>query len=208
MDCHGLKKASLENLKLYMDKTSIPDMENFILSNEFHHLDKDLRKAILRNRKDRLNRQFVFSKENVAQILRVNERLKEVMKSLRDETLRIKGDLDDMIQGGKTYYKDYNIESRIAISPDEEDFPLLAKLCGWATCYWCIALSEEKVSKEDDLLLEKLNWDIELLEPLKDCGARICYATHSIFVDDTVLSLQDMIQIKNEDIYYGEEIYL
>ena len=30
----------------------------------------------------------------------------------------------------------------------------------------------------------------------------------NIFVDDTVLSLQDMIQIKNEDIYYGEEIYL
>lgn len=208
MDLYELKKASLGNMELYLDKTPIPDMEDFILSKAFFHLSDDLKKAVLGNRQKRQNRQFVFSKENVKQILRVNERLRAVMESLRDEVFKIKDDQDAMIKSGKTYYNNYDIDGYIAMATDDDGNPLLAKLCEWATCPWHISLDEHMALENDDLLLEKLNWDVGLLAPLKDCGSRICYATHSILVDGSVLSLQDMVRIKDEDIYYGEEINL
>lgn len=198
-----------------LEKCSIAELENLILEKKKVVRPNNPWRNALWERRHQLNRSFDFNdKENIDHILRINQALLRAMHDVYDKVAHIKQDFDRLIADGELVYKDYEIEGQIyfQIDWDEEmsrDRQLLDILTSEANACWSVRASDG-MEMEDriDCMLDNLNWDIELLLPIRKWGIHICYAMHAFFVDDSVLSLEDLKHLKENDIYTEVKIYL
>lgn len=190
-------------MKQNLETHSLEELEKLIL--DPYIKNEELKHKILFRRQALLNEQFDFIK-NRKHIERVNNVLLQKMNELYDKMKLVKEDLDERIASGRDIYKNYHLEGRLyfEIYDGEELSPeryMLSKLCEEAKCHWCIHNdSGEEMQTRTESFLDELNWDIEIFKPIQDWRLHICYATHAIFSDDFVLSLQDMALLEEKDI--------
>ncbi|WP_294470775.1 hypothetical protein [uncultured Bacteroides sp.] len=192
-----------------IENYTIQELEALILAPNIK--DKEFKREILCRRQALLNEQFDFA-ANREHIERVNNILLRKMNELYDKMRLVKHDLDEQITFGKELYKDYNCSGEIYFEVNDDgklshERRVLLKLCNEARCHWCIYNDSEKEMQErTEYFLDELNWDIEVFKPIQEWRLHICYATHAIFADDFVLSLQDMVYLEEGDIYTKIEI--
>lgn len=186
-----------------IEKYNVEELEALILD---YIKDKKIRHEVLWRRQYLLNKRFDFI-QNRKHIERVNNILLLKMNELYDKVKAVKEDLDTQITSGKNVYKDYHLTGEFYFEVNDEDGlsreeNLLSKLCDEAKCHWTIENDwGMELHNRTDCFLDTLNWDMEVLNPILEWRLHICYATHAIFVDGDVLSLQDMILLKEEDIH-------
>ena len=198
-----------------MEQYALEELEAIILGEKFPR-DEAKQKEAMRQRKYLLDKIFDFqSEENREHIQRINTGLLHAMHELYDKVAYVKRDLDKRIAEGEHIYKDYALEGKIYWQIDIDNVELTRErklldiLTSHAHSYWEVNASDgTEMENRVDCLSENLNWDIELFHPMRQWGVHICYATHTFFVDDDVLSLQDMKLLQAEDIYTQVMIYL
>jgi hypothetical protein len=78
---------------------------------------------ILRIRQEKLNREFVFTPENIQKILCLDRWIMDCFEKLKEEALKILPDLDKRIENKDLFLHDYEVEVKVIPSilfPDEE----------------------------------------------------------------------------------------
>ncbi len=185
----------------------IEELEKIIRASEFSKLSKRERVDILFERKLLLNKSFEFNRSQTLKIREINKILWQKMNEVYENVKAIKEDLDALIKSGKTLYKDYFIEGKICIDSTTTDSAILFAISRYINYFWTVnAYEKEEMPSHSKALRASDNWNIETFQCIKN--DYIYYATHAIFVDDTVLSLKDMINLKETDIEVYTEIYI
>jgi hypothetical protein len=80
-------------------------------------------KRILSVRREKLNAEFVFTPENIAKILRLNQQLMDGMEKLRKEGEKIVRNLEERVKNNDPFLHDYEINATISPlikEPDED----------------------------------------------------------------------------------------
>lgn len=194
----------MKNKNLNFEKFSLKELEELILDEHFRHKEKKVKSQILFERCTRLNREFQFTYENIKEIERINNRLIVLMHETYNKVAKIKYSLDEQIAKGNSVFATYTIEGNIhfEIGVEDKDLPvrkIIDRITLISNSAWSVIANDgEKLRDRTEVMLDYLNWNIEILSPMKQ--TYICYATHVFFCDENKLSLSDMINIRDEEI--------
>ena len=172
-----------------------------------HHLDLQLRA-----RKVLANARFEHSKENIGKLLLLNKRLHELQDECAKITFDMYKDLTELMAKGKSYYKDFDIETCI-VYESEENWE--GEVAGLYDSYDRANRFEVSISdapgkeladyKELNEWHEELSWNIEGLDLPEFKDEYICYAMHKFFADGSY-SLEDAMRMKPEDFHIYTKI--
>jgi hypothetical protein len=190
-----------------MKENSISELEQLILSAK----PPIVRKAV-KDRKYMLNNEFWFTDESIRHILTFNDALFAQMHELYQHVLEIKTDLDLLILQGRHVYENYSILAELYLQASDEfheNYPILGKVIEESKMNWCISANcKGSLDSREVCCMEDLNWNIEQLSFFKEYNHYICYATHSLFVDDESIALVDIQYLTPEMIQSNIEIHL
>ena len=168
---------------------------------------KEKDEAIVRmnNRKKKQNDKFIWSPENVAKIIRLNDRLWALMQEADRIGKSIYNDIQKLIDEGKNYYdKDFNVEVSIhydveMMEDHDDDIALYDSVKSWTGQNGFDLMNDNHNGKP-------LNWNInEFNRPELD-GHYICYMMHWYF-HEGLYSLQDAVTMDPEKFYIYTTIY-
>lgn len=170
------------------------------------HSDEE-RREVMRERKYQLNKDFIFTDDTLKLFHALNGELLKKMHLAYDKIQRIKQDLDKLIDSGKVDYSEYLISGDVELICNTT--PLIDKLTLESKTYWRVSANEgHAMSNRNDSLLLDVNWDYEMFRKkgLPTGNDYICFLTHTLFVDDCVLSLQDLTQLKEYEVVVNVDI--
>ena len=166
---------------------------------------KEKDEAIIRmyNRKKNQNDKFIWSPENVAKFIRLNDRLCTLMQEADHRGKAIYKDIQKLINEGKSYYsKDFYVEVAILYKgelAEDADKSTLKESVESCTCKNGFDL------KLHDKECEQFNKVYKLVHPeLK--GHYICYMMQRYFREG-LYSLQDAVTMDPEKFYIYTTIY-
>lgn len=190
---------------------NITELNSLIFDSGFEKIEASERAKILAKRKELLNKSFEWSDENIKKIEKINDRLLQAMNEAYSKVVAVKSDLNKLTSLGSHLFEYYFIAGGISIDAccnanDSYANKLLVKLTAYSPCRWQIIADVASMPDKDKCFFYDKNLDTEIFAPIKNKNVQICNATQSIFVDDNVLSLQDMTNLKEEDIFTNVEI--
>jgi len=84
-------------------------------------LVEDKIKLCLNERKERLNKDFTFTPENVNQIRQIVEKLKIATQKLLDKTIEINEQMRGMLQSSDSFLHEFSIEATLTVKWEETD---------------------------------------------------------------------------------------
>ena len=155
----------------------------------------------MRERREKQNEAFVWSPENIAKIIRLNDKLWALMQEADRIGKSIHEDIQKLIAEGKNYYdENTDVEVRIIYEGElaEED-PLWDSVESWTGMNGFDLMN-------DDHNGSPLNWNIcEFARPELD-GHYICYMMHWFF-HEGLYSLQDAVTMDPDEFHIYTRIY-
>lgn len=158
----------------------------------------------MRERQKKQNDAFIWSPENVAKIIRLNNKLWALMQDADRIGKSIYSDIKKLIEEGKSYYdKNFHVEVRIiyedVLAEGADEHTLWNSVESWTGMNGFDLMN-------DDHNGSSLNWNIcEFARPEFD-GHYICYMMHWFF-HEGLYSLQDAVTMDPEEFYIYTRIY-
>ena len=158
----------------------------------------------MRERQEKQNEAFIWSPENVAKIIRLNDKLWALMQEADRIGKSIHEDIQKLIAEGKDYY-DENTDVEVSIiyegglAEGAEEDPLWDSVESWHGNNGFDLMNE-------DLKGAPLKWNIcEFARPELD-GHYICYMMHWFF-HEGLYSLQDAVTMDPDEFHIYTRIY-
>lgn len=188
-----------------IDSLSISELENIIVS----YIEMDVREYAMKRRSSLINKNFDFSEANVLEILRVNDLLFDKMNEVYNQVLNFKTKIDNLIANGDGDWNDYFLEGSICIQTNDD--PLLESLsCNVSSLWWVNTRFEDQMKNRSECLMEDMNYDFELFNrpEIRCYNRKFCFLSHTLFVDNHILSLNEMVRLKEENIKCDIEILI
>ena len=158
----------------------------------------------MRERQKKQNDVFVWSPENVANIIRLNDKLWALMQEADRIGKSIYGDIQKLIEEGKNYYdKNFHVEVRIiyedVLAEGADEHTLWNSVESWTGMNGFDLMN-------DDHNGSPLNWNIcEFARPELD-GHYICYMMYCFF-HEGLYSLQDAVTMDPDEFHVYTRIY-
>lgn len=187
------------------EATDIESLEKIIL---ISHSYEELHDA-MRERNWQLNENFVFTDKTLGIFLALNDEFLQKMHDAYDKVQRIKLDFDQMIDSGKSDYTDYLISGEVELICKTN--PLIEKLTYESNNFFYVSANDfQAMTDRNEVLGLKINWDYEMFpkKGLTQDSHYICFLTHNLFVDNNVLSLQDLNQLDEYEVVVNINIDL
>ena len=75
----------------------------------------------LGDRQSKLNREFAWTDENFEKLARLDRRIRELAREIKENFARTQRDLDGLIANGRDIYKNYQVWARIEYDPNDHD---------------------------------------------------------------------------------------
>ena len=158
----------------------------------------------MRERQKKQNDAFVWSPENVAKIIRLNNKLWALMQEADRIGKSIYSDIQKLIEEGKSYYDKYfHVEVRIiyedVLAEGADEHTLWNFVESWTEMNGFDLMNDNHNGSS-------LNWNIcEFARPELD-GHYICYMMHWFF-HEGFYSLQDAVTMDPEEFHIYTRIY-
>lgn len=173
----------------------------------YHNADSDFVYNMLQDRYRTLNKNFEWSKDNIQKILEVNSWLWKCTNELKKELTEL-NNVFKLLSETDPKYKYYSIEGQIEYHGSEANdiatLELQKELSRRAAFhFWTLSLDENNSEIRDGIHEdEKLNWNFEVFRPNlteEQQKIKFHYFMHTIFVDDWIYSLEDLIRMQEKD---------
>lgn len=173
----------------------------------YHNADSDFVYNMLQDRYMALNENFEWNKDNIQKILEVNKWLWKYTDELKNELTELKSAFD-ILSKTDPKFKYYSIEGQIEYHGSEANdiatLELQKELSRRAAFhFWTLSLDENNSEIRDGIHEdEKLNWNFEVFRPNlteEQQKIKFHYFMHTVFVDDWIYSLEDLIRMQEKD---------
>lgn len=173
----------------------------------YHNADSDFIYNMLEDRCRTLNNSFKWNKKNIEKILKVNNWLWKCTDELKKELTELNNAFRFLSETDPSF-KYYSIEGQIEYhgseSTDIATLELQRELSRRAAFhFWTLSLDENNSEIRDYIHEdEKLNWNFEVFKSHlteEQQNIKFHYFMHTVFVDDNILSLEDLVRMREED---------
>ena len=185
----------------------VNELSGFSSCYPYHNADSDFTYNMLEDRCRTLNNSFKWNKKNIEQILKVNNWVWKCTDVLKKELTEL-NNLFKSLSETDSKYQYYSIEGQIEYhgskANDIATMELQRELSRRAAFhFWSLNLDENNSEIKDSIHEdEKLNWNFEVFKPhLSEEQQKIKfhYFMHTVFVDDNIFSLEDLVRMGEED---------
>ena len=173
----------------------------------YHNADSDFIFNMLEDRCRTLNNSFKWNKKNIEKILEVNNWLWKCTDELKKQLTELNNVFKSLSEKDSKFQY-YSIEGQIEYhgskANDIATMELQRELSRRAAFhFWSLSLDENTSEIRDSIHEdEKLNWNFEVFKPhLSEEQQKIKfhYFMHTVFVDDNIFSLEDLVRMGEED---------
>ena len=185
----------------------VNELSGFSSCYPYHNADSDFIYNMLEDRCRTLNNSFKWNKKNIEKILKVNNWLWKCTDVLKKELTELNNVFKSLSETDSKFQY-YSIEGQIEYhgskANDIATMELQRELSRRAAFhFWSLSL-DENTSEIRDCIHEdeKLNWNFEVFKPhLSEEQQKIKfhYFMHTVFVDDNIFSLEDLVRMREED---------
>jgi len=158
----------------------------------------------LRERKHLLDKDFIFSEENIKRLSDINTLLAEKSETAYQQAEKLENDVLILIQNNDSFTSDYEIEFKVSLF-SERKYSNIPDLQGnpffqWEPI-WFSKTNEGKESEKNEHKdwLFKTDHTEFFYEGFPLNNFRHCYLFHDL-IDHTILSYQDIVDI--EDVWF------
>lgn len=185
----------------------VNELSGFSSCYPYHNADSDFVYNMLQDRYRTLNKNFEWSKDNIQKILEVNSWLWKCTNELKKELTEL-NNVFKLLSETDPKYKYYSIEGQIEYHGSEANdiatLELQKELSRRAAFhFWTLSLDENNSEIRDGIHEdEKLNWNFEVFRPNlteEQQKIKFHYFMHTVFVDDWIYSLEDLIRMQEKD---------
>lgn len=185
----------------------VNELSGFSSCYPYHNADSDFTYNMLEDRCRTLNNSFKWNKKNIEKILEVNNWLWKCTDELKKELTEL-NNLFKSLSETDSKFQYYSIEGQIEYhgskANDIATMELQRELSRRAAFhFWSLNLDENTSEIRDSIHEdEKLNWNFEVFKPhLSEEQQKIKfhYFMHTVFVDDNILSFEDLVRMREED---------
>ena len=185
----------------------VNELSGFSSCYPYHNADSDFVYNMLQDRYRTLNKNFEWSKDNIQKILEVNSWLWKCTNELKKELTEL-NNVFKLLSETDPKYKYYSIEGQIEYHGSEANdiatIELQKELSRRAAFhFWTLSLDENDSEIRDGIHEdEKLNWNFEVFRPQlseEQQKIKFHYFMHTVFVDDWIYSLEDLIRMQEKD---------
>lgn len=185
----------------------VNELSGFSSCYPYHNADSDFTYNMLEDRCRTLNNSFKWNKKNIEKILKVNNWLWKCTDVLKKELTELNNVFKSLSETDSKFQY-YSIEGQIEYhgskANDIATMELQRELSRRAAFhFWSLNLDENNSEIRDSIHEdEKLNWNFEVFKPhLSEEQQKIKfhYFMHTVFVDDNILSFEDLVRMREED---------
>lgn len=185
----------------------VNELSGFSSCYPYHNADSDFVYNMLQDRYRTLNKNFEWSKDNIQKILEVNSWLWKCTNELKKELTEL-NNVFKLLSETDPKFKYYSIEGQIEYHGSEANdiatLELQKELSRRAAFhFWTLSLDENSSELRDGIHEdEKLNWNFEVFRPNlteEQQKIKFHYFMHTVFVDDWIYSLEDLIRMQEKD---------
>lgn len=185
----------------------VNELSGFSSCYPYHNADSDFVYNMLQDRYRTLNKNFEWSKDNIQKILEVNSWLWKCTNELKKELTELNNAFR-LLSETDPRFKYYSIEGQIEYHGSEANdiatIELQKELSRRAAFhFWSLSLDENTSEIRDSIHEdEKLNWNFEVFRPNlteEQQKIKFHYFMHTVFVDDWIYSLEDLIRMQEKD---------
>lgn len=185
----------------------VNELSGFSSCYPYHNADSDFIYNMLEDRCRTLNNSFKWNKKNIEKILEVNNWLWKCTDELKKQLTELNNVFKSLSETDSKFQY-YSIEGQIEYhgskANDIATMELQRELSRRAAFhFWSLHLDENTSEIRDSIHEdEKLNWNFEVFKPhLSEEQQKIKfhYFMHTVFVDDNIFSLEDLVRMREED---------
>ena len=185
----------------------VNELSGFSSCYPYHNADSDFIFNMLEDRCRTLNNSFKWNKKNIEKILEVNNWLWKSTDELKKQLTELNNVFKSLSETDSKFQY-YSIEGQIEYhgskANDIATMELQRELSRRAAFhFWSLNLDENNSEIRDSIHEdEKLNWNFEVFKPhLSEEQQKIKfhYFMHTVFVDDNIFSLEDLVRMREED---------
>lgn len=185
----------------------VNELSGFSSCYPYHNADSDFIYYMLEDRCRTLNNSFKWNKKNIEKILKVNNMLWKSTDELKKQLTELNNVFKSLSETDSKFQY-YSIEGQIEYhgskANDIATMELQRELSRRAAFhFWTLNLDENTSEIRDSIHEdEKLNWNFEVFKPhLSEEQQKIKfhYFMHTVFVDDNIFSLEDLVRMREED---------
>lgn len=185
----------------------VNELSGFSSCYPYHNADSDYIYNMLEDRCRTLNNSFKWNKKNIEKILEVNNWLWKCTDELKKQLTELNNVFKSLSETDSKFQY-YSIEGQIEYHGSEANdiatMELQKELSRRASFhFWTLSLDENNSEIRDSIHEdEKLNWNFEVFKPhLSEEQQKIKfhYFMHTVFVDDNIFSLEDLVRMREED---------
>lgn len=185
----------------------VNELSGFSTCYPYHNADSDFIYNMLEDRCRTLNNSFKWNKKNIEKILKVNNWLWKCTDELKKELTELNNAFRFLSETDPSF-KYYSIEGQIEYHGSEANdiatLELQRELSRRAAFhFWTLSLDENNSEIRDYIHEdEKLNWNFEVFKSHlteEQQNIKFHYFMHTVFVDDNIFSLEDLIRMREED---------
>lgn len=185
----------------------VNELSGFSSCYPYHNADSDFTYNMLEDRCRTLNNSFKWNKKNIEQILKVNNWLWKSTDELKKELTELNNVFKSLSETDSKFQY-YSIEGQIEYHGSEANdiatLELQRELSRRAAFhFWSLHLDENTSEIRDGIHEdEKLNWNFEVYRPHlteEQQNIKFHYFMHTVFVDDNIFSLEDLVRMREED---------
>lgn len=185
----------------------VNELSGFSSCYPYHNADSDFIFNMLEDRCRTLNNSFKWNKKNIEKILKVNNWLWKCTDVLKKELTELNNVFKSLSETDSKFQY-YSIEGQIEYhgskANDIATMELQRELSRRAAFhFWSLNLDENNSEIRDSIHEdEKLNWNFEVYRPHlteEQQNIKFHYFMHTVFVDDNIFSLEDLVRMREED---------
>lgn len=185
----------------------VNELSGFSSCYPYHNADSDFIYNMLEDRCRTLNNSFKWNKKNIEKILKVNKWLWKNTDELKKELTELNNAFRSLSESDPKFQY-YSIEGQIEYHGSEANdiatLELQRELSRRAAFhFWNLNLDENNSEIRDCIHEdEKLNWNFEVFRPQlseEQQKIKFHYFMHTVFVDDNIFSLEDLVRMREED---------
>lgn len=185
----------------------VNELSGFSSCYPYHNADSDFTYNMLEDRCRTLNNSFKWNKKNIEKILEVNNWLWKCTDELKKQLTEL-NNLFKSLSETDSKFQYYSIEGQIEYhgskANDIATMELQRELSRRAAFhFWSLNLDENTSEIRDSIHEdEKLNWNFEVYRPhltKEQQNIKFHYFMHTVFVDDNIFSLEDLVRMGEED---------
>lgn len=185
----------------------VNELSGFSSCYPYQNADSDFTYNMLEDRCRTLNNSFKWNKKKIEKILEVNNWLWKCTDVLKKELTELNNVFKSLSETDSKYQY-YSIEGQIEYHGSEANdiatMELQRELSRRAAFhFWSLSLDENNSEIRDSIHEdEKLNWNFEVYRTHlteEQQNIKFHYFMHTVFVDDNILSFEDLIRMREED---------